>query len=152
MVYSDKDEDWIEINATFVSDLEENWISKGLFARLDPDRVPEIKRKKEYGHLGLRMVMFLGSFKLKWTEKGNFKTKIAECRIVRDESFELYLKGDLLSLTSTPHQVKSQSSPEPIESPLSNPPQESSASIPNHSQAIGCFDGLTKFLEENSPE
>ena len=114
MVYSCKNEEWIEVKATFVSDLEENWISKDLLARLDSDGVPELRRKKEYGRLGLRAVAFLGSFKLKWTEKGNFKTKIAECRIVRDESFELYLKSDLLSLTSAPREVKSQSSPEPL--------------------------------------
>jgi hypothetical protein len=112
LVYSYKDEKWIEVKATFVNDLKENWISLNLFARLDPDGVSNWRSqnsRKEYGEYGPleSRIRFWGRFKLQWTEKGDFKSKLAECRVLRDDSFELYLKSDLLSLTSTPQHVTS---------------------------------------------
>jgi hypothetical protein len=107
MVYSYKDEKWIRVKATFVNDIEENWISLKLFARLDTLGVQFSGGQNSgetYGDL------CLAHFQLQWTEKDDFIPKSAVCyfvRALRDDSFELYLKRNLLSLTSTPQHVNS---------------------------------------------
>jgi hypothetical protein len=112
------------------------------------------KGKKEYGHLGPKTILFLGSIKFNWKEKDSLKIQFTEFRIFRpfSEAFNLLLRRDLMSCPSLSPHAKSQSPEESVRSPEVVSPDEPSASIPNHSQSIGCFDGLTTVLEEDSPE
>jgi hypothetical protein len=112
------------------------------------------KGKKEYGHLGPKTILFLGSIKFNWKEKDSSKIQFTEFRIFRpfSEAFKLLLRQDLMSCASLSPQTKPQSPEEVVRSPEVVPPDELSISIPSHSQSIGCFDGLTTVLEEESPE
>jgi hypothetical protein len=116
------------------------------------------KGKKEYGHLGPKTILFLGSIKFNWKEKDSLKIKETEFRIFRpfSEAFELLLRRDLMSCPSlSPRasklpKAKSQSPEESIHSPEVVSADEPSASASILSEVVGCFDSFAKELQDDS--
>jgi hypothetical protein len=133
-------EDLIEVEATFVDGLDENWISKSLVDRLVPDFPP---KEQGYGHIGFKTVKFLGRIKIQWTEKNSFKTTETDCRVVKAEYFNLYLRRyPGTPVTTGPRQRASRTPSDSIEKPPTITPDLSSTSPPSPQTAVGAFDGL----------
>jgi hypothetical protein len=139
-----------EINALFVADLEENWISEDLVASLGLTRCsPE--KKGEYGRLERRTVRFSGTVLLQWTELGNRTSKFTPCRVVLRESFGLYLQQSLLSPQTPPAEPVKGFDPIPLRGPapeVSSPSENTCSSAPT----VGSFDGSPEDLDDNSKE
>jgi hypothetical protein len=130
----------IEVQATFVDDLDENWISKSLVEILNPGFAFE---EQGYGRIALKMVRFLGRLTIQWKGKESFKSTHSECRIVNAECFVLYLRQCYLPLSDAPLQNTLQTHLNPVPTPLSITPDDVFPSVSSFALAVGSFDGLT---------
>jgi hypothetical protein len=128
----------IEVEATFVDDLDQNWISKSLLDRLKPEFPLDEPR---YGRIALKSVMFLGTTKIQWAGRNSLKTIETECRVVRAECFNLYLRKCLLPPSIGQGTSRTPSSS--IPAPLPVPPEDSSLPLSSPPLVVGSFDGLT---------
>jgi hypothetical protein len=129
----------IEVEATLVDDLDENWISKSLVDRLKPEFCFE---EQGYGHDGLKTVKFLGTIKIQWRSMTSLKTIETDCRVVRGE-FDLYLRRCLLPPSEGPPQRTSRTHSGAVPTPLPIPLEDISPPSFSPSLAVGSFDGLT---------
>jgi hypothetical protein len=150
-VYSKKDKTFTEINATFVNDIDESWISEDLVERLELNHTSSLEDKPKYGRLGKKMFQFCGTVCLQWIERG--KSKYTKCRIVPDKSFEVYLHCSQSNPASP--RGKPLITPDPPPTSLPPPLNEDSPSTTSLSAAIaGSFDGdgLAEVLDDRSKE
>lgn len=115
----------------------------------------------EYCHLDseARTLPFVGCVELQWGEKdgqNNISSHFDDCRVVPDESFEVFLKMSLLpgSVLKFPP-VEDYFSPEPVQlfSPIA--PADNtfiSAQILIEPSSAGSFDGAADDCKEGSAE
>jgi len=151
MAYSAKENQYIEIRAVFVGDLQENWISKSLVDRLDLEPSPDAEASQEWGHLGLKTVEFQGTVELQWTQKGCLKTKTTKCRVIGTKSCILYLKS---SLFCPPAPIPRTSSirTAPLQNRELKVLQKETSVPPTVLPVVGAFDGVEKVIEDNAEE
>ena len=96
--FSTEDEEWVEIEVIFVDDLDENWISEDLVKRLGLFITSRLY-VQEWCHLETRSLPFLGNVELQWSEKdgkSHVRSHFADCKVVRNKSFEVFLTMSLL--------------------------------------------------------
>ena len=154
--FSKNKDGWVDIDATFVDDLDENWISKDFVDRLGLKA--KYSEPKEYGHLEASTLPFLGTVELQWSEKSGkdfLKSRYAICKIVNDKSFEVFLKISYLP------GGRPQSLPATSVSTLDLPPIVSPAPVtcaslsspgPTALPLAGSFDGSPVECKEDSHE
>jgi len=156
--FSYNEVDWTEIDVIFVDDLDENWISEDVVDRLGLEI--ESSDIEEYCHLDIqgRTLPFLGRVELQWAEKdgqNNLSSHFDYCRVVSDESFEVFLKMSLLpgSVLRLPPVEDLSLEPVSAFSPVAPADNTfiSAKTLPVPSSA-GSFDSVSDDCKEGSPE
>jgi hypothetical protein len=151
-VYSPRSREFAEINAVFVVELGESWISEDLVERLGLSFVPNLDGKPEYGVLEKRTFKFSGSVVLTWRLEGGVQSKVIKCRVVPMQLLKVYLPRSSLpsNSKSIPLVVSNPESPQIISHTAED--HVLSRMDPPLFPSAGSVDGAVEYLDDSLEE